>query len=248
MSISPIPATTACSRRRSSGASYTQSTVGSGLNVLEGVAVDGSGNVLISDIFHNRVIEVDAVAGLADLYLRIDRCRFYECVADRDAGQHRQRFADALLCPKQRGLVWNPVNAANTCCRKLDLRADRSRLAQLRAGGGRLPARDQSVCEIARPRWRSPAMSLTRTTTSTWANTMQYVTLSGTGTNVVPAVTAVSPATGPTAGGTTARITGTNLTGATAVMFGGTPAISFVYQTLARRRLRRSFLEHCRRR
>lgn len=39
-----------------------------------------------------------------------------------------------------------------------------------------------------------------------------------------PAVTAVSPASGPTTGGTPVTITGTNLTGATAITFGGTPA------------------------
>ena len=43
-----------------------------------------------------------------------------------------------------------------------------------------------------------------------------------------PAVSAVSPNEGPTAGGTSVRITGTGFTGATAVDFGGTPAASFV--------------------
>ena len=39
-----------------------------------------------------------------------------------------------------------------------------------------------------------------------------------------PTVTGVSPNTGPTAGGTSVTITGTNFTGATAVKFGGTAA------------------------
>lgn len=43
-----------------------------------------------------------------------------------------------------------------------------------------------------------------------------------------PAVTAVSPTSGSTAGGTTVTITGTNFTGAYAVAFGPTPAASFV--------------------
>jgi hypothetical protein len=46
-----------------------------------------------------------------------------------------------------------------------------------------------------------------------------------------PVVTALTPNAGPTAGGTAVRITGTNLTGATAVSFGGTPAASFVVQS-----------------
>ena len=43
-------------------------------------------------------------------------------------------------------------------------------------------------------------------------------------TNVAPAVTGVSPPSGPGAGGTTVKITGTNLQGATAVDFGSTAA------------------------
>ncbi len=43
-----------------------------------------------------------------------------------------------------------------------------------------------------------------------------------------PAVTSLSPVNGPTAGGTSVVITGTDLTGATAVTFGGTNATSFV--------------------
>src|SRR5690606_20281932 len=42
-----------------------------------------------------------------------------------------------------------------------------------------------------------------------------------------PTLTAVAPATGPVAGGTSVTLTGTDLTGATAVTFGGTPAASF---------------------
>jgi hypothetical protein len=44
---------------------------------------------------------------------------------------------------------------------------------------------------------------------------------------VAPAVTAVSPNSGPTAGGTTVTITGTGLVGATDVTFGTTPATGF---------------------
>jgi Bacterial Ig-like domain (group 3)/Autotransporter beta-domain/IPT/TIG domain len=43
----------------------------------------------------------------------------------------------------------------------------------------------------------------------------------------VPTITSVSPNTGPTTGGTAVAITGSNLTGTTAVRFGATNAISF---------------------
>ncbi len=46
-------------------------------------------------------------------------------------------------------------------------------------------------------------------------------------TAVGPAITAISPASGPISGGTSVVITGTNLTGATAVTFGATPATGF---------------------
>jgi hypothetical protein len=46
-------------------------------------------------------------------------------------------------------------------------------------------------------------------------------------TAVAPAVTSLSPATGPTTGGTSVVITGSNFTGATGVAFGGVAATSF---------------------
>ena len=49
-------------------------------------------------------------------------------------------------------------------------------------------------------------------------------TFTWTVTNVAPAVTGISPVSGPGAGGTVVKITGTNLQGATAVDFGGTAA------------------------
>ena len=57
-------------------------------------------------------------------------------------------------------------------------------------------------------------------------STTQTVSLSGTAQSL-PTVTGVAPDFGPTAGGTTVTITGTNFTGATAVMFGPTPALNF---------------------
>jgi IPT/TIG domain len=44
----------------------------------------------------------------------------------------------------------------------------------------------------------------------------------------VPTISALSPDAGPTVGGNTVTITGTNLSGVTSVTFGGTPAVSFV--------------------
>jgi hypothetical protein len=49
----------------------------------------------------------------------------------------------------------------------------------------------------------------------------------------VPSVTAVSPAAGPEAGGTTVTVTGTFLSGATAVRFGSKPAAGFTVNSAA---------------
>ncbi|HPA50336.1 MAG TPA: IPT/TIG domain-containing protein [Thermoanaerobaculia bacterium] len=56
--------------------------------------------------------------------------------------------------------------------------------------------------------------------TATRTNGFTYV-------SVVPAIATVAPAEGPAAGGSSVTITGTNLTGATAVSFGGSAATSF---------------------
>jgi hypothetical protein len=57
------------------------------------------------------------------------------------------------------------------------------------------------------------------TNTNTSADDFTYV--------AAPTVTAINPTEGPTAGGTSVVITGTNLSGATAVSFGGTAASGF---------------------
>ncbi len=44
----------------------------------------------------------------------------------------------------------------------------------------------------------------------------------------VPAVTGISPTSGPTGGGTVLALTGSSFTGASLVLFGGAPAVSFV--------------------
>ena len=46
-----------------------------------------------------------------------------------------------------------------------------------------------------------------------------------------PAVTSIAPTSGPTAGGTTVVITGTNLASATAVKFGSAPATGLTANT-----------------
>ncbi|WP_328340125.1 IPT/TIG domain-containing protein [Streptomyces violaceus] len=66
------------------------------------------------------------------------------------------------------------------------------------------------------------AVNVTATTsqgTSSQQVTFTYVT--------APTLTGLTPSQGPSTGGTTVTLTGTNLTGATAVSFGGTPATSF---------------------
>ncbi|MGW3010119.1 IPT/TIG domain-containing protein [Streptomyces sp. NPDC001219] len=63
-------------------------------------------------------------------------------------------------------------------------------------------------------------VQITVTTPSGTSNGLPY-TYAG-----APTLTGISPNSGPTAGGNTVILTGTNLTGATSVTFGGTPATS----------------------
>ncbi len=82
------------------------------------------------------------------------------------------------------------------------------------------------------------ATTITATTPAHTAGAVDVVvtTSGGTGTGTslytyvtpAPTVTSIGPSNGTTLGGTTVTITGTNLTGATAVTFGGVPATSFV--------------------
>ena len=63
--------------------------------------------------------------------------------------------------------------------------------------------------------------------TSTATTTQKSVALSGTVLLPIPTVSGVSPTSGSTVGGTTVTITGTNLTGVTAVKFGSANATGF---------------------
>ncbi|RYG19976.1 MAG: hypothetical protein EON96_01925, partial [Caulobacteraceae bacterium] len=49
--------------------------------------------------------------------------------------------------------------------------------------------------------------------------------------SVMPTVTSISPTAGPTSGGTTVTLTGTNFTGVNAVSFGATPATGFTFNS-----------------
>ncbi|MBF5002602.1 IPT/TIG domain-containing protein, partial [Nocardia sp. BSTN01] len=71
------------------------------------------------------------------------------------------------------------------------------------------------------PAGSAGTVSVTVTTVGGTSNAVSYTYVA------VPTLTTVAPNAGPVTGGTTVVLTGTNLTGATAVSFGGTPASSF---------------------
>ena len=82
-----------------------------------------------------------------------------------------------------------------------------------------------TVIQAVAPAGAAGTVNVTVTTaagTSAAAPANQY-----TYTTPAPAVTAISPTSGSTAGGTVVTLTGTNFTGATAVSFGGSAATSF---------------------
>jgi hypothetical protein len=86
----------------------------------------------------------------------------------------------------------------------------------------------------------STPTSLTATATAQAAGTVDVTVTTPAGTSAAsaadhftyaaaaPAVSGISPTSGPTAGGSTVTITGTNLNGATQVSFGGTAATAFL--------------------
>src|SRR5262249_19063379 len=85
---------------------------------------------------------------------------------------------------------------------------------------------DTSITAIS-PLAAAGTVDITVTTgsgTSATGAADQFTYSSGSAT---PSVTGLSPTSGPTSGGTSVTITGTNLSGATAVLFGTTPAGSF---------------------
>ena len=103
-------------------------------------------------------------------------------------------------------------------------RLDRSISGQLRRYGGHgVHCRQRHHVTATSPAHGAGAVDITVTTlggtSATGAGDM-YTYVSA----AQPTVTSISPTTGSAAGGTTVTITGTGLTGASAVSFGGTPA------------------------
>ncbi|MCL4414504.1 MAG: IPT/TIG domain-containing protein, partial [Actinobacteria bacterium] len=72
-----------------------------------------------------------------------------------------------------------------------------------------------------------PPACVTITVTTTSSPSLSQLTGTVLAVGSSPTVTAISPTSGPTSGGTTVTVTGTNFTGATAVDFGTTAAKSF---------------------
>ncbi|WP_326597075.1 beta strand repeat-containing protein [Streptomyces sp. NBC_01803] len=72
-----------------------------------------------------------------------------------------------------------------------------------------------------------PGTGTVQVTVTTPAGTSNARPYSYTAVPAVPVLTGISPSSGPVGGGNTVTLTGTNLTGATAVTFGGVPAVSF---------------------
>jgi hypothetical protein len=83
---------------------------------------------------------------------------------------------------------------------------------------------DQHLTATAPPMARSGTVPVTVTSPSGTSNAAQF-------TYDTPAISSIAPNHGAAAGGTPVTITGTNLTGATGVSFGNTPATSYTYNS-----------------
>jgi large repetitive protein len=210
-----------------SGGSYgTPVTLGSGFSIPFGVAVDGAGNVYVADYNNNAVKEID----LSDP----PSLTFANTAVGSTSASQTETIANdgnaPLLFPVP-SMGGNPSLSANfslsgssTCPQ---LTASSSMPGSLAAG-----AACTGILSFVPTTTGSISGQLVLTDNNLNATvspgTMQTISLSGTGTTPpAPAVTGISPTYGPAVGGTSVTITGTYLTGASAVNFGATPATGF---------------------
>ena len=197
--------------------------LGGGFSALQGVAVDGNGNLYVADAGNTAVKQLD----FADPpVLSPFVTQTYVGLTDTTDGPQTVTLANIgneplILTPgSEINPNYSPSFPENTADPNLC-----GTIPQLLAG---------ESCDLSANfaptagGINSGSVVLTdnalNVTTSGVGSATQSFALSGVGIVPLPTVTAISPTDGPISGGTPVIITGTNLTGATVVDFGSTPA------------------------
>ncbi len=187
------------------------------------IALDGAGNLYFADGGDNRILKVTAAAvalNFASTAVGATSTDSPQTVTLNNIGNMALTFP----APGSVGSL-NPSLSAGFVC------GGSSTCNQIGSTSGGFTLASGSTCteivSFVPVAGGTVAGSVTSEDNSLNATSTQAVALNGTGIQLAPTVTAISPAAGPGAGGTLVTITGTNFTGATGVRFGAFASPSF---------------------
>ena len=200
----------------------TINTLGSGFSEPSGVAVDGSGNVFVADSGNNAVKEINVTNPTLTFATATDDGTtdttdgVLSVTITNDGNEPLTAISPGLsLAANFLQIVGN--GTPPDCTASFSLAEDAScNLSFEFAPGGLLPSGTVNG-----------SVTLTDNSLNATPSTMQQIQLVGTTVMAPTAVTSVLPGHGPLVGGTSVTITGIGFTGASAVLFGSTPASSF---------------------
>ena len=196
-------------------------TLGNGFSRPGAVAVDGVGNVYVADSSKAKQISLATPPGLAFPTTTVGSVSSPLPVQLQNIGNVALAFpapssgSNPLAGP---GFLLDP---STTC----PVVAANGTPGSLASGATCLEIVD---FRPSNPTGYSSTLQLTDNSLSSSSAT-QSIPLSGAGTYSQPTVTSITPAAGPSAGGTTVTLTGTNFSGVGYVYFGATAATSFTY-------------------
>ena len=200
----------------------TINTLGSGFNLPSGVAVDGNRNVFVADSGNNAVKEINVTNPTLTFATATDDGTtdttdgVLSVTITNDGNEPLTAISPGLsLAANFLQIVGN--GTPPDCTASFSLAEDAScNLSFEFAPGGLLPSGTVNG-----------SVTLTDNSLNATPSTMQQIQLVGTTVMAPTAVTSVLPGHGPLVGGTSVTITGIGFTGASAVLFGSTPASSF---------------------
>jgi hypothetical protein len=199
----------------------------SGLKIPAGVAVDGSGNVFISDVGLNQIFKLDyadpPTLTFATTPAGQTSTDSPKTVTMTNDGNEPLIFTVPSTDPNPTITTGFTLGSASSCPQ---LTSTTSSAGTLAAGA----SCNYSVSFTPVAPGLDSGFLVPTDNNLNIVNATQKVPLNGTGTGatLAPTVISISPHSGPTTGGTTVTITGTNFTAVTAVDFGALAATSFI--------------------